>query len=36
MKGINSFTDMTNQEFFDYFQINKVGEAQNCSATARQ
>ena len=34
IKGINEYSDMTDEEFFDYFNI--VNAPQNCSATHTQ
>jgi len=33
-KGLNPFSDMTEEEFFEYYNINAQAE-QNCSATKR-
>lgn len=35
-KGFNQFSDMTPEEFFDYYHLNEVHEEQHCSATANR
>jgi len=32
-KGINKFSDMTHEEFADYFHLDDISEEQHCSAT---
>jgi cathepsin H len=34
--GINAFSDMTDAEFSAHFNLEKIQEAQHCSATQRQ
>jgi cathepsin H len=36
MKGINAYSDMTEEEFFLHFHLNNKGDEQNCSATDKR
>jgi len=35
-KGINQYSDMTDEEFENYFNIKSIGEEQHCSATNKR
>lgn len=31
--GLNQYSDMSEEEFFEHFNMNKIKEDQHCSAT---
>lgn len=35
-KGINMYSDMTEEEFFEHFNIKAIGDGQECSATSKR